>query len=74
MSHVPYSYKKVHSRRYVFMSVGKIEIKKVVDFVPLKTKNFMNMGFGDLLPDGSIDDTVSSNNGDIIKVLTTFIQ
>jgi len=56
------------------MSVGKTGIKKVVDFVPLKTKNFMNMGFGDLLPDGSVDDTVSSNNGDIIKVLTTVVD
>jgi len=41
------------------MSVGKIEIKKVIDFVPLKTKNFMNMGFGDLLPDGSVEPFLS---------------
>jgi hypothetical protein len=31
------------------------------------------MGFGDRLPDGSIDDTANSNNGDIVKVLATVI-
>ncbi len=32
------------------------------------------MGFGDVLPDGSIDDKANSNNGDIVKVLGTIIQ
>jgi hypothetical protein len=35
--------------------------------------NLYNLGFGDLLPDGKIDDKVTSNNGDIIKVLSTVI-
>ena len=30
--------------------------------------------FGDLLPDGSIDDTANSNNGDIVKVLATVMD
>jgi len=32
------------------------------------------MGFGDLMQDGSIDDTSNSNNGDIVKVLATVIH
>jgi hypothetical protein len=35
---------------------------------------FTNLGFGDLLPDGSIDDKIASNNGDIGKVLSTVIM
>jgi hypothetical protein len=73
MTHVPYSYKRPHSERYVFTSVGKKRIEKVVDFVPIGIKNIMNLGFGDLLPDGSVDDTANSNNGDLIKVLATVI-
>ncbi len=46
----------------------------MVDFVPLKTPNLMNLGFGDLLPDGSIDDMANSNNGDILKVLATVVN
>ncbi len=37
-------------------------------------RNIVNMGFGDLMPDGSIDDKANSNNGDIVRVLTTTIQ
>jgi hypothetical protein len=32
-----------------------------------------NLGFGDLLPDGSLDVNVKSNNGGILKVLSTVI-
>lgn len=32
------------------------------------------MGFGDLLPDGSVDDKANSNNGDLVKVLATVIE
>ena len=74
MAHIPYPYKRLQSRRYVFISIGKKRIEKVVDFVPLKTPNLMNLGFGDLLPDGSIDDKVNSNNGDILKVLATVVN
>ena len=73
MTYVPYSYKHVALRRYIFTSVGRNEIKKVVEFVPLKAKNVMNLGFGDLLPDGSFDDKANSNNGDILKVLATAV-
>jgi hypothetical protein len=74
MTHIPYSYKRPHSERYIFTSIGKKRIEKVVDFVSIGVKNVMNLGFGDLLPDGSVDDTVNSNNGDIVKVLATVIE
>jgi len=45
----------------------------VVDFVQLADSTF-NLCFGDLLPDGTIDDTVNSNNGDIVKVLATVVD
>jgi hypothetical protein len=73
MTHIPYSYKRSHSERYIFTSLGKKRIEKVVDFVPIGIKNVMNLGFGDLLPDGSVDDTANSNNGDLVKVLATVI-
>lgn len=60
--------------RYIFISIGKKRIAKAVDFRPLKTNNFVNLSFGDLLPNGSIDDSISSNNGDIVKVLATVVD
>jgi hypothetical protein len=74
MTHVPYSYVHPHSRRYVFISIGKKRIEKVVDFIPLKGRNYMNLGFGDLLSDGSLDDKANSNNGDLIKVMATVVD
>src|ERR1700748_3619573 len=73
MSHAPYPYEHPYSARYVFISVGRLRIEKAVDFVPTGIRNIVNMGFGDRLPDGSIDDTANSNNGDIVKVLATVI-
>jgi len=74
MTQVPYPYKRLRPKRYIFISTGKKSIEKVVDFVPLGPGNIMNLAFGDLLPDGTIDDQVNSNNGDIIKVLATVID
>jgi hypothetical protein len=74
MNFDPYPYSRPSSRRYVFTSIGKGEIKKVVDFVSLKAKNFINLGFGDLQPDGSVDDKANSNNGDILKVFATIVN
>jgi len=74
MTQVTYPYKRVRSKRYVFISFGKKRIEKVVDFVPVGVGNIVNLGFGDLLPDGSIDDTSNSNNGDLVKVLATVID
>jgi hypothetical protein len=58
----------------VFISVGKKRIEKVVDFAPLKAKNTMNLSFGDLMADGSINYKANSNNGDILKVLATVVD
>ena len=60
MTHIPYPYKRLQSRRYLFISDGKKRIAKVVDFVPLGIGNIMNLGFGDMLPDGTIDDKANS--------------
>lgn len=43
MTHAPYPYKLLEAKRYIFISDGKKRIAKVVDFMPLKTKNFMNL-------------------------------
>jgi hypothetical protein len=63
MTTAPYPYKRLKPKRYLFVSDGKKRIAKVVDFVPLGIGNILNMGFGDLLPDGSLDDKANSNNG-----------
>jgi len=70
-----YSYQR-HSNgfKYTFVSVGKLKILKVVVFAPTSLNNIFNLGLGDLMDDGTIDDTINSNNGDIIKVLSTVIR
>jgi len=74
MSHLPYPYERIHAAQYIFFSLGKTRIQKVVDFVPYGIHNVIHFGFGDLRPDGSIDDKANSNNGDIVKVLATIIE
>jgi hypothetical protein len=49
------------------------KIEKIVDLTTFGIKDTYNLAFGDLLPDGSIDDKANSNNGDIVKVLSTVI-
>ncbi|WP_300596299.1 hypothetical protein [Niabella sp.] len=56
------------------MSTGRSCIEKVVEFSPTAMPDIYNLGFGDLCPDGTMDDAVNSNNGDIIKVLATVIR
>lgn len=73
MAHIPYPYKQVRSRRYVFISDGTKKIQKIVDFVPLGIGNILNLGFGDLRADDSIDDKINSNNGDLVRVLATVV-
>lgn len=46
----------------------------MVDIVPVGIGNIFNLGFGDLLPDGTVDDMANSNNGDIVAVLATVID
>ncbi len=73
MNQHPYAFKRHHVTRYTFTSVGKKRIKKIVDFTMFGLKDTYNLAFGDLLPDGSIDDKANSNNGDIVKVLSTVV-
>lgn len=74
MSHIPYPFEQIQPTRYKFFSLGRNKIEKIVDFVPLKPRDLINLGFGDLLSDGSIDDKIASNNGDIRKVLATVVM
>jgi hypothetical protein len=54
--------------------IGRKQITKEVVFTHTGYMNIVNMGYGDVLPDGSIDDKANSNNGDIVKVLGTIVQ
>ena len=74
MTQASYSYDRTDSDRYVFTSIGEKHIEKAVIFQQTRDKNIINIAFGDLKKDGSIDDKVSSNNGDIIRVLVTVIE
>ena len=57
---------------YTFLSVGpKGEIQKVVQFLQTANPNIYNLAFGDLLPDGDIDDQVKNDNKDRDKILAT---
>ena len=71
MTQTAYPYRKIRSKRYHFISVGKKRIEKAVEFIAIGG-NIFNLAFGDLLPDGSIDDKAVSNNGDIVKVKDQF--
>jgi len=73
MSSTPYPYNRKLSTRYTFISIGNRSIHKVVEFTPTSV-DLYNLGFGDLLPDGKVNDTINSNNGDIVKVLATVVQ
>ena len=74
MAKIPYSFKPQDANRYIFTSIGKLKIKKAVVFAPTTIKSLYSLSFGDLLPDGTIDDMANSNNGDILKVLATVVQ
>ena len=74
MNNPPYEYNKVHAYRYIFESTGKRTITKVVEFSSTEMIHVYNLAFGDLLPNDEIDDTVISNNGDIIKIFATVID
>lgn len=74
MTTIAYTYKNRGFDKYVFTSLGQNKILKVVDFTPTKIKDLYNLSFGDLLPDGTIDDTAISNNGDIIRIMSTVVD
>lgn len=74
MTQISYTYSRQRFDRYIFISIGRKRIIKAVDFSLTSVKGLYNIGFGDLLPNGSMDDKVNSNNGDIFKVLSTIAQ
>ena len=74
MNQPSYLFTRVSSERYFFISSGKQEIEKAVEFTAMDIPDHYNIGFGDQLPDGTLDDTIGSNNGDIVKVLATVIK
>jgi hypothetical protein len=57
---------------FEFVSKGvKGEKKKIVQFSATAATNLYNLGFGDKLSDGTLDDNSISNNGDMEMVLAT---
>jgi hypothetical protein len=70
----PYPYTRQYAYRYIFVSHGKERIEKIVMFSSTPIANLYNVGFGDLNEYGTIDDHIRSNNGDLIKVLSTTIH
>jgi len=69
-----YQYSRIQGTRYTFTSIGKKRIVKQVIYTPTGIRNIINMGFGDLMSDGTISDKVNSNNGDIVRVLATTVE
>jgi hypothetical protein len=74
MIHNAYQYDQTKTSSYRFTSVGSKQITKEVIFIHTGYRNIVNLGFGDVLPDGSVDDKANSNNGDIVRVLGTIVQ
>lgn len=75
MTTQPYSYDRKYITRYTFVSKGKHgAITKVVEFMPTSNKYILNLAFGDLRNNGTIDDTANSNNADIVKILATIVH
>jgi hypothetical protein len=70
----PYPYTREFAYQYTFVSQGKERIEKIVIFSSTPIPNLFNLGFGDLSEDGTIDDHIRSNNGDLVKVLSTVIH
>lgn len=57
---------------FLFVSVGpKGQIQKAIQFQETSNPQIYNLAFGDLLPDGSIDDQVENNNKDRNKIPAT---
>ena len=70
-----YKYEKQNQVSYSFVSKGRRGvITKIVQFTPTSINGIFNLAYGDLLPEGDIDDKSNSNNGDMIKVLGTVIE
>ena len=60
--------------KFSFTSIGKDEIRKIVEFQATDERDVYNLAMGDEMPDGSYSDENVSDNGDIIKVFSTIIE
>jgi|ERR1051326_6316791 hypothetical protein len=59
---------------FEFISEGpKGKIPKLIQFTPTNIEDIFNLSFGDKHPEGELDDTIISNNGDSEKVLATVV-
>lgn len=74
MKYGTYLYNREGQLVYSFISSGKRNILKTVIFTPTEYEDIVNLGFGDLMPDGTVDDVTQSNNGDMAIVLATVIE
>jgi len=61
---------------FEFESIGKKgNIKKIVQYTEMSIKGYYNLGFGDYNEQtNEIDDTIVTNNGDGLKVLSTVVS
>lgn len=56
----------------LFISKGpRGDIEKVVQFIETGSPGLYNLSFGNLLPDGSVDDFSKTDNKDRDKILAT---
>ena len=71
-----YQFESSNIYEYRFKSLGKRIITKVVQFAPLNIQGYYNLGFGDLLENGLIDDNIESNNNDLKNscVITSLLK
>jgi hypothetical protein len=74
MKNAPYPFTSIDGRTFFFTSTGKANITKVVEFTPTDNENIVNLGFGDVMPEGDYSDLVVSDNGDLLKVMTTVVH
>jgi hypothetical protein len=74
MKNAPYPFTSIDGRTFFFTSTGKTIITKVVEFTPTGKDDIMNLGFGDVMPEGDYNDLIISDNGDIAKVITTVVH
>ncbi len=60
--------------RFHFKSIGAKIIPKIIIYQETDMPNYYNLVLADVLPDGSFDIYVKSNNGDMEKILATVVQ
>lgn len=60
---------------YFFKSIGEKAVKKAIVYIPLNdSPNIVELVFGDIKKDNSIDFYSASNNDDLIEIISTVIE